>query len=155
MSQSKTRVWRAFWWSLFAVWLVLTVYLSSQNGPGSASVSGWLSIWLWKVVNNATGALFERTMAFATFHLLVRKFSHFFVHLVLAFLVTRASAWSFSWRKEGIRFAWIFAISLALFDEAVQMLAPGRVSAVFDAGLNLSGAAIGAFISSRFGPSNV
>ncbi|MBQ3293862.1 VanZ family protein [Candidatus Saccharibacteria bacterium] len=152
MSRRKIRFWRAFWWSLFAIWLVLTVYLSSQNGSGSSDVSSWLADKLWRASNVVTKALLDRGMSFATFHLLVRKLAHFTVHLFLAFFAVRASAWSFSQRREGLRFAWILSICLAVFDEAIQLLAPGRVSALLDGGINLAGVTLGALISSLLGP---
>jgi len=142
MNTRKKRLKRAFWWSFFAVWLVLTVFLSSQSGYGSSSLSRIISVKLWHGFIKVFG-----NFSLATFHFYFRKFAHAFVHFVLAFVTVRASLWSFPERASALRFALIFSTCIALFDEAIQLVSPGRSSAFFDAGLNLSGVIVGTFLS--------
>ncbi|MBR5389093.1 VanZ family protein [Candidatus Saccharibacteria bacterium] len=145
---------RVLWWGLFAIWLTLTVYLSSQNGVGSSSLSMRISKTLWNGIRSAFGIHFL-PMHFITFHYLVRKAAHFTVHFLLAFFLVRASCWTFQSRKTAMIFAWSAAAVISMIDEALQLGAPGRFSAVFDAGLNVSGAVFGSFFSSLLGPKNL
>jgi len=152
MNTRKIRQKRIFWWAVFGLWLVLTVYLSSQNGSGSSDVSSWLAAKLWRASNAFTRTMLDRGISYSTFHFYIRKLAHFTVHLVLAFVTVRAAAWSFATKKDALRFAFALTVFLALFDEAIQLAAPGRTSAVLDGAINLSGVLVGLFISSRFGP---
>ena len=145
---------RILWWSLFAGWLVLTVYLSTQNGTESAYLSQDIALKVWRSLRAIIGeGLFN--MKFIVFHRIFRKVTHFMIHFVLAFLLVRASCWTFPSKKTALGFAWIFAIAVAILNEAVQLVSPGRVSAMFDAGLNLGGAVLGALISSFLGPKHL
>lgn len=145
---------RILWWSLFAGWLVLTVYLSSQDGTESAYMSQDIALQTWRTIRAIFGES-ALNMRFIVFHRIFRKVTHFVIHFVLAFLLVRASRWSFSSKKTALCFAWGFAITIALANEAVQLVSPGRVSAMFDAGLNLGGAVLGALISSFLGPKDL
>ena len=152
MDLRKIRRKRAFWWTAFGLWLVLAVYLSSQNGSGSSDVSGWLATKLWRVSNALTKVLLDRGISYATFHFCVRKLAHFTVHLVLAFVTMRASAWSFPRREEATHFTVVLALFMAIFDELIQLVAPGRSSVALDGVINLGGAVVGLLVSSRLGP---
>ncbi len=147
MNLRRIRFKRAFWWCFFAIWLILTVFLSSQAADGSSALSREVSVKLWRVLIKIFG-----DFKLSTFHFYVRKFAHAFVHLVLAFAAIRASLWSFSERKAGLWFAVLFSVFIALFDEAIQLISPGRSSALLDGAINLLGVLIGSLISSRFGP---
>jgi VanZ family protein len=152
MSKQKSMRW--FWWSLFAAWALLTFFLSAQSGDGSSSLSHNLAIWLWRAMRVVFGDSVTH-IKFIAFHRVFRKVTHFVVHMVLAFLLVRASCWTFSSRKTALWFSWVLAIFIAIIDEAIQIVAPGRVSMLYDAGLNLSGTVLGAFISSLIGPKNL
>ena len=152
MPKQKSMRW--FWWSLFAMWALLTFFLSSQNGDGSASLSQDLALWIWRGMRVVFGDSVTH-IKFLVFHQVFRKVTHFAVHMVLAFFLVRASCWTFSSRKTALWLSWVLAISIAVIDEVVQLVAPGRVSMLYDAGLNLGGTVLGAFISSLFGPKNL
>jgi len=151
MTMRKRYFKRILWWSLFTGWLVLTVYLSTQDGTESAYLSQDIALHLWRTLRSIFTNAFA-DMRFIVFHRTFRKVTHFLIHFVLAFLLVRASRWTFASKKTALGFAWAFAIAVALVDEAVQLVSPGRVSAMLDAGLNLGGAVLGALISSFLGP---
>ena len=152
MKKQKSK--RILWWGLFAIWLVLTIYLSSQNGVGSSSLSTRISTKLWDSIRSVFGVHFL-PMRFVTFHYLVRKIAHFSVHFLLAFFLVRASCWTFPSRRTAMIFAWSAAAIISMIDEILQLGVPGRFGAVFDAGLNVSGAIFGSFFSSLIGPRNL
>ena len=152
MSKQKSMRW--LWWSLFVVWAILTFFLSSQNGDGSASLSQKIALWFWRGTRLVFGGSVSH-IRFIVFHRFFRKMTHFVVHMILAFFLVRASCWTFSSRKTALWFSWIFAILIAVIDEAVQLIAPGRVGTFYDAWLNLGGITLGAFISSLLGPKNL
>lgn len=155
MDGQKIRFRRAFWWTAFGLWLILTVYLSSQNGSGSSDISGWFATKIWRASNVLTRVLLDRGISYVKFHFYIRKLAHFTVHLILAFTATHAAVWSFSSRKTALRFAIALTVFLALFDEVIQVAAPGRASAMFDGVINIFGVMVGLLISSRAGPESL
>ncbi|MBR3319886.1 VanZ family protein [Candidatus Saccharibacteria bacterium] len=131
------------WWLVSIVWLSLTVYLSSQIGSESANLSRTIAEFSWNLLSK-----FLSKLGFARYHFYVRKLAHFFVHAVLAFTVYRASNYSFKRKGAVVAFTLILVTSVAVFDEIIQLQAPGRVSTSMDAGINLLGVCIGTCLSS-------
>ncbi len=143
---------KVLWCSLFVLWSLLIIFLTTQNGSESGEFSGFIAEKIWRALNRPLGLLFGHTMSFSAFHFFIRKLAHFSVHFVFAFIAIRATIWNFSERRPALVFAWIVAILVAILDEAAQLSVPGRASAVTDAGINLAGVFFGAFLSSLLGP---
>ena len=132
---------RAIRWLLVLAWLYLAVFLSRQSASDSAAVSGWIA------QRGASALSFLGIeVRYAVFHAFIRKFAHFCVHLVLAWLVYRALDISFTGQKFNIILCIIFCSIIAIFDESVQNVAPGRVAQMYDAILNLFGVQCGTIL---------
>ena len=134
------------WWGLFIVWLVLTVSLSGQDGSGSYAPSNTVSSKPWQFFHKLFPNLEE-----SEFRFYVRKLAHFGIHFVLAFFCFRASRYTFKTRPAAFFVAVTLTITIAVFDELIQMEAPGRVSIPADAIINAVGAIIGTIVSLLFG----
>lgn len=130
------------WWVVSVLWLALTIFLSSQVGSDSASLSTRIAKVVWSPLNKIFPGL-----SFKDFHYLVRKLAHFGVHAVLAFNVFRASWHSFRKRGAALATTIILAGTIAVINELIQLNAPGRTWAVSDVGLNLLGISIGTCFS--------
>ncbi len=131
---------RALRWLLVLAWLYLVVFLSRQNGSDSAAISGWIA------QKGSSALSFIGINAHYATHAFVRKFAHFCVHLVLAWLMYRALDISFTGQKFVILLCIIFCSIIAVFDESVQNTAPGRVAQLYDAILNLFGVQCGTIL---------
>lgn len=130
-----------FRWTLVILWLILTVYLSQQSGKESAATSSWLAHKLFGIF----GA-FGINISYSIFHHIIRKIAHFGVHFVLAWLGYRALLVNCEKRINAIIITLMLFGSIAVFDEAIQSMAPGRAMMPTDALINLSGITLGTII---------
>ena len=129
-------------WLLFFAWVFLTVFLCAQDGGGSGELSSLIAEKIYEHVS-----FFQSSFIFDDFHHLFRKFAHFFVHFMLAFLCFRAVQTD---RKKSFAVflaALLISSCLAVFDEAIQIIATDRGPRSFDLALNLFGATTGTFFS--------
>lgn len=132
-----------FWWTLSILWMALTMYLSNQIGSNSSALSNRVAKSIWQPLYD----LFP-SLEFDEFHFAIRKLAHFAVHAVLAFSIFRAAWHSFRKKGAALFLALVVAGGIAVFDELVQLRAPGRVWAVTDMGINLLGVSLGTCFSS-------
>ncbi|MBR6134128.1 VanZ family protein [Candidatus Saccharibacteria bacterium] len=123
-----------FRWVLVFGWLVLTVYLSQQPSAESSATSGWLARILFKVVRH-----FRPSASYAIFHHLVRKAAHFIAHFVLAWLGYRAFMLCFNKQLYAVVSALSIFGLIAVYDELIQSVAPGRAMMIGDAMINIAG----------------
>ena len=132
---------QAIRWALVAIWLLLTVYLSQQNAAESAATSGWLAQKIYALIR-----LIGINVSYRGFHMLIRKMAHFGVHFVLAWLGYRALLATCNKRLNAIIVTFLFFGSIAILDEAIQSVAPGRAMMAFDAFINLCGITAGTIV---------
>ena len=143
MENKCTKKTRALtWWAVSVLWLALTLFLSNQVGSSSYVLSTKTADSVWTPLVKLFPGLDAED-----FHFFIRKSAHFGVHAILAFSVFRASFRTF--RRKGVALIFALALSgiIAIFNELVQLRAPGRVWAITDAGLNLLGVCIGTCLS--------
>ena len=132
---------QAFRWTLVILWLILTVYLSQQTGTESSATSSWLAHKLFRIIE-----LLGINVSYSAFHAVLRKIAHFGIHFILAWLGYRALLISCDKRRNTILITVTLFGAIALFDEAIQSIAPGRAMMLFDAMINLSGVVLGTII---------
>lgn len=129
-------------WFLFFAWVLMTVFLCAQDGGGSGELSSLIAGKIYARVS-----FFRSNFLFDDFHHLFRKFTHFFVHFMLAFFCFRAVQTDRKRTLSAFLAALLLSSSLAAFDEAVQIIATDRGPRSFDLALNIFGATTGTFFS--------
>ena len=132
---------RAVRWLLVLAWLYLIVYLCRQNGADSAKVSEWIT-----QRTSSSLKLFGFDINYSELYLFLRKFAHYVVHIILAWLTYCALDVSFSSQKFNIALCVIFCSIIAAFDESIQSAAIGRIMQASDAILNLLGVQSGTIL---------
>ena len=132
---------QTFRWILVILWLTLTVYLSQQSGIESSATSGWLAHRLFRIFE-----FLGINISYQVFHAIFRKIAHFGIHFILAWLGYRALLISCNKRRNAITVTLVLFGAIAIFDEAVQGIAPGRAMMLFDALINLSGVLLGTIV---------
>ena len=130
-----------FRWTLVTLWLILTVHLSRQTGVESSTVSGWLAHGLYHICD-ALGI----NLSFVTFHAVLRKIAHFGIHFILAWLGYRALLVSCEQKRNAIILSLVLYGVIAIVDEAIQGISPGRAMMLGDAIINLFGIVLGVII---------
>ena len=139
------RVKRIEWWLIAIVCLTVALLLSNQIGTSSAKLSHKTahSVFdpLLKLFPNLTEDDYEN------FHFFFRKCGHVLVHAAVAFSFLRALWYTFGRKTPAVFLALSIALCIALFDEIVQIRAPGRVWEVKDIGYNIIGSIIGICLS--------
>ncbi len=129
-------------WLLFIVWILITFYLSRQNGVESARLSNGIADWL--VRNLAKIGVFIETKTFGFY---LRKTAHFMFHLVLAVLCYRAVRTTASSAWLSFAIALVISAAFAVINEVSQLFAAGRFATETDAFINLTGAAVGTILA--------
>lgn len=132
---------RAVRWLLVLAWLCLIVFLCQQNGADSAKVSDWIT---QRTSSSLKFLGFE--ISYSRLYFFLRKFAHYGVHLILAWLTYRALDVSFSGQRFNIALCVIICSIIAVFDESIQSVAVGRVMQASDAILNLFGVQTGTIL---------
>ena len=130
-----------FRWTLIILWLIFTVYLSQQTGAESSATSSWLAHKLFRIFE-----LLGIDVSYRAFHAVLRKIAHFGIHFILAWLGYRALIVSCEERRNAIIIALMLFGAVAIFNEAIQSIAPGRAMMFLDAVINLSGVLLGTII---------
>lgn len=129
MNVWKSRsLWR--WLLLAAIGVTTGViwYLSLRPGVSSAQQSDKLALPLVQAAT-AGGTLFDRLFVF------VRKMAHFIEFFGLGFL------WALynKVRPRPLPFVWLYGLLVAVLDEALQFVAPGRAPGFWDVVLDYCG----------------
>ncbi len=139
------RSWATIWWIVFITCLVAALFLSNQTGTSSAKVSNKVAREFWDPLEQLFPNLTDDE--YVEFSYFVRKAGHFLVHVALAGSLIQALYRSFRRKGLAVILTVIIACAIAIFDEVVQLRAPGRVWAVTDIGINVIGALIGTCLS--------
>ena len=117
-------------WLLFSLWLVITVVLSSQNGPETASFSRWTRVLM--------NLLHIPEAKAAAFHAFLRKSAHIVVFFVLGGLLYGALFVTLRNSKHVWLWAGISCSAFAILDEVKKIFIAGRHLQWDEAGLNVS-----------------
>ena len=124
-------------WLAVVVWFCLAVFLSQQAGPESADTSNWLAVQIVHILHLGD------SVDYLLFHAILRKVAHFLVHFILAWLTYRALSISYKLEANAIIGCLLICCTVAIFDEAIQNIAPERAARLLDATLNLLGVLAG------------
>ena len=143
---------KVLWCSLFVLWASLIIFFTAQNGSESSEVSGFIAENLWPLFKQPLSFTVGHEISRSAFHFFIRKLAHFSIHFIFAFIAVRAVVWNFQKRRPALIIAWHIAVFVSILDEAAQLSVPGRYGVVADAGINLAGTLLGAFLSSLLGP---
>lgn len=132
---------KAVRWIVVILWLGLIFYLSSQPAPESRELSksvGKLIVALKQMIAP------DLTIEIHGFYSLLRKSAHFFVFMVLGFLIMYALSFSkIDSIKKRIGISLGLSIVFAIMDETYQYFVPGRGAQVSDVLLDSVGAMVG------------
>ena len=116
-------------WGIFIFWVCLTVFLCLQDGKTSGEFSSYFA----SLINIEENAL--------------RKFAHFFVHFMLAFLAYQAITVSAKKKSTAILSSILLSLLFAITDEYFQIIAIDRSAELRDVIINISGVLSGTIIS--------
>ena len=125
------------YWILPLSWLILVFYLSLQSGDDSSKISLYISE---KLASNIPPE---------TMHAFVRSSAHFCIHFVLAILCYCAAYYN---TEQPAKFTAITCIIIAIVDEVIQLIAPGRFLELADIMLNVSGTIIALAVCTFIAP---
>ena len=139
------RVKRIEWWLIAIICLAVALFLSNQIGTNSARLSSGVARFIFNLLLKFFPNLAEED--YTNFHCFFRKCGHVLVHAAVAFSLLRALWYTFGKKTQAVFLALLFAFCIALFDEIVQIRAPGRVWEVKDIGYNVVGSIIGICLS--------
>lgn len=119
-------------WGIFIFWVCLTVFLCLQDGKTSGEFSSYIASLI---------DIEENTL---------RKFAHFFVHFMLAFLAYQAITVSAKKKSTAILCSILLSLLFAITDEYFQLIAIDRSTELRDVIINISGVLSGTIISIFF-----
>lgn len=114
---------KVFRWLIPTLWLALAIFLSCQSGNNSSGLSHWLANNVFHISSK-------------TFHAVLRSCAHFGVHFVLGILTYCVAYYDF---KKPAQFTIKTGLIVAISDELLQLLAPGRCFEFHDIALNVLG----------------
>ena len=115
---------RTLRWSIPICWFILIIFLSTQSGEDS----GKLSLW---IAEHLIGDVPPESV-----HIFIRNAAHFGTHFVLAALTYIAAKPDL---KKPPLFCLVACSIVAICDETIQCLIPGRYLELTDISLNLLG----------------
>lgn len=132
---NKNKVALLFWVLTFA-WLLVCIFLSSQNGTETGNLSLGLSEVMIRVLNLESDKLNELNSN-------LRTAAHVIVFFILSFLGGFASGSSFLKRKFAALWPFVPCAIVAVLDEVRKAYIPGRHCSYPEAMLNVAGCAMG------------
>lgn len=140
---TRAKMWR--WWVLTIICVAGALFLSNQIGANSAVLSNKAA----KIAYNPLARIFPNLTDedYVEFHYFFRKLFHAIVHATVSFSLLRACWYTIGRKTSAVFLALSVACAIAVFDEVVQISAPGRVWEIRDAGINLIGAVVGICLS--------
>ncbi len=118
-------------WLLPIIWLVVTIYLTFQNGDSSGKLSHIIAEKICVIFNSSRSA--------HDCEVIIRELAHFGIHFVLAFLTSLAAYYG---REDPFRPAiatLIVCTIVAITDEIGQLFIAGRFFEFFDIIENMLG----------------
>jgi VanZ family protein len=119
-------------WGIFLFWVCLTVFLCLQDGRSSGELSSFIAGIIHADEN------------------VLRKFAHFFVHFVLAFLAYQAITVSVKKKSTAVLCTVLLSLIFAVTDEFFQTVVIDRSAELRDVIINMSGVFSGTFIGFLF-----
>ncbi len=126
-------------WALVAINASALFYLSSQPAEQSREISGQVTDLVMDSIEQIAPNYHEE-LNYRDVHRQVRKSSHYVLYLMLGYLVSHAL------RKNGhenVSHAFLMCVAIAMLDESLQNLAPGRSAEINDVFIDSLGAATG------------
>ncbi|AIF44544.1 VanZ family protein [Virgibacillus sp. SK37] len=127
-------------WISVILWAVLIFYLSHQPAEESRELSGGVTEVVAQTVEKV-GPNVEFDIR--DFHREVRKNAHFFIYLILGFLVVNALRASNVLGYRSVILALLICVLYAIVDEVHQLFIPGRSGEVRDVLIDTAGASVG------------
>ena len=127
-------------WTLFSAWLVLVVFLSSEDGLSTARTSGRLAalfVRLFYIRSELTWRI-DHTLRMSA------HFVGFFILSGLAYTAVMATWADLRFIKT---YAILFCAVLSILDEVKKVFIPGRHLSWSEVGINVLGVLCGVFIS--------
>lgn len=134
----------------FLIWILIGIYIcwifsnSLTVGVDSSEISSKAAHFLMRVINH-----FGFSIDFNLFHHYVRKLAHFSEYALLGFLLIIAIRIAPLMKSRFLNFL-IIMLSIPFVDEGIQMLVPGRTSAIFDSFIDIGGILAGGFVAYVF-----
>lgn len=141
---------KPFRWGMVVFWLLFIFAMSHLNATKSWLLTGRVMVALEKPIVNdrvdtqnmsETEAITYYSKSETVMHLL-RKAAHIFEFMCLAISLSYALSGNFEIPKS-LRFAFYLSFIYACFDEAHQLLIPGRTSNILDVGIDSIGILLG------------
>lgn len=136
-------MYRVFSWTAVIVWMALIFYLSHQPAEESrelsAGVKGIFITFIDIIAPNID-------LNFSTLHHVIRKNAHFFIYLILGFLVINSLRSSNVIGYRSVVLALLICIFYAIADEIHQLFIPGRSGEVRDVLIDTAGASVGIIV---------
>ena len=133
-------MYRVFSWTAVILWMGLIFSLSHQTVAQSSELSvGITEVIVEKVEKVSPNMEFN----IGSFHHIVRKNAHFFIYLVLGFLVVYALGRSGVHGYRMIGLSLLVCVLYAISDEVHQLFVPGRGAQVKDVLIDSAGAIVG------------
>jgi VanZ family protein len=127
-------------WTLFTTWLILLVYLSSEDGLSTAHTSGKLTAFVVRLFH------IRSELTWRIDHTL-RTSAHFVGFFILGGLAHAAAAATWvGLRRPKIRVI-LSCILLSIIDEVKKVFIPGRHLSWEEAGINVLGIMCGVLVS--------
>lgn len=127
-------------WTAVILWMALIIYLSHQPAETSSELSGGVTEVIAQTVEKMAPNM---ELDIREFHHEVRKKAHFFIYLVLGFLVINALRASNHRGLRSIGIAQVICMLYAISDEIHQLFVPGRSAEFMDVFIDSIGAAVG------------
>lgn len=136
---SKKIIILAVAWVVFAIWIIIATYLSSQNGSSTSETSLRFIRFFAKYV-----PVVRRHESLCND--ILRKMAHVIIFMLLCGLLFFALFTTLKNTKQAYIGAVSFSLFFALFDEAKKLFIPGRHLHWLDVGMNMVGVLIGIVI---------
>ncbi|MGI6498351.1 MAG: VanZ family protein [Oscillospiraceae bacterium] len=135
-SASKRRFLAGAFWALSFAWFVFCVFLSSQNGKETGSLSRGIAQAVIRFLGLSQSFLHPLNSY-------LRTGAHVAVFFVLTLLSGCASGASFPGRRSAPLWPFFPCVLFAVFDEVRKAGIPGRHCSFAEAGLNALGCVLG------------
>lgn len=127
-------------WFIVLIVMLLIFSLSAQVANQSNSLSKGLTYEIISMVNR----LFpNHTLDLSGFNHYIRKFAHFFIYLILGFLLINAISKSGVALFKAVKLSFAIGCMYAIFDEFHQYFVPGRGPGIRDVFLDSMGVIVG------------
>ena len=136
----RVNIARVISWTLVLTWMGVIFAFSAQDVGASAELSGNITEEIYEVVEETFP---ETSITEESFEVTLRNVAHFFLYLVLGFLVYNALfQYKLKW-IELLGYSFLITVLYALSDEWHQYYVPGRAFEMKDLLIDTLGAIVG------------